>query len=85
MAAITSTRERASSASVELRALPVDVDVDVPAQLRPRFAQAVAKPRPALLEAIERLVDCDGVDLEVARKSREERLQRRGQIELGHG
>ena len=70
---------------VERRSLSVDVHVDMPSQFRAGFAQAVAKAGPALLEPIERLVDRGCVDVEAARKAREERLQRRRQIELGHG
>ena len=57
IAAITSTRERASSAVSRCGALAVDVDVDVPAQRGARLAEAVAKSGPALLEPVERLVD----------------------------
>jgi hypothetical protein len=74
---------------LERRSLPVDVDVDVPAKhgsglARTGLAQSVSEARPALFEEIERLVDRGGLELEVARQPREERPQRRGEIDLGH-
>ena len=82
---ITSTRERASSAVSSAGALAVDVDVDVAPERRPRLDEAVAEAGPALLDPVERLVDGGRVHVEEARQAGEERRQRPGEMELGHG
>jgi len=70
---------------VEPGPLAVDVDVDVPAQRRPRLAQAVAKPRPALVEAVDRLVHRRRLDVEAPGQVGEHRRQGNRQVEVGHG
>src|SRR5438045_924094 len=70
---------------VELGPPAVDVDVDVRAQHRAALADPVAESRPALVEAVERLVDGRRVHVELPRELREERKQRRWDMQLCHG
>ena len=77
IAAITSTRERASS-GVESCALPVDVDVDVRARTLPGLAQAIAQSGHCSLELGDRVVHRRRLDVEAARQAGEERRQRPG-------
>ena len=70
---------------VEPGPLAVDVDVDVPAQRRPRLAQPVAKPRPAFVETVERLVQRRRLDVESAGQVGEHGRQRDRQVQIGHG
>jgi hypothetical protein len=70
---------------VEPGALAVDVDVHVPAQGRPRLTEAVAEPRPALVEAVDRLVHRRRVDVQAPGQVGEHRRQGDGQMEVGHG
>jgi len=65
--------------------LAVDVDVHVPAQGRPRLAQAVADPRPALVEAVDRLVHRARVDIQPSRQVGEHGRQGDREVEFGHG
>jgi hypothetical protein len=70
---------------VEPGPLAVDVDVHVPAQGRPRLAQSVAKPRPALVEAVDRLVHRRRIDVQPPGQVGEHRRQGDRQVEVGHG
>ena len=81
---ITSTREPGWSAVSSPASLAVDVDVDVLPNPVARGADAVAE-GPALLEPVEHLVDGRGLELEPARQAGEERRQRRGDVNVGHG
>jgi len=65
--------------------LAVDVDVHVPAKGRPRLAQAVADPRPALVEAVDRLVHRGRVDVQPSGQVGEHGRQGDRQVEVGHG
>jgi len=65
--------------------LAVDVDVHVPAKGRPRLAQAVADPRPALVEAVDRLVHRRRVDVQSSGQVGEHGRQGDRQVEVGHG
>jgi hypothetical protein len=65
--------------------LAVDVDVHVPAQRRPGLTQAVANPRPALVEAVDRLVHRRRVDVQPSGQVGEHRRQGDRQVEVGHG
>jgi hypothetical protein len=69
---------------VEPRPLPVDVDVHVPPKRRPRLAEAVAQPWPALVEAVDRVADGRGVDVKALGQVDEDRRQRDGQVHVGH-
>src|SRR6266508_1441012 len=72
---------------VESCALAIDVDVDVSAQGRAGagLAQPVAQTGPALVEACEGLVHRSGLNLDSAGEVAEQRRQRVGQMQLGHG
>jgi len=70
---------------VEPGPFPVDEDVHVPAQGRPGLAQPVAEPRPALVEAIDRLVHGRGIDVQPPGQVGEHRRQGDRQVEVGHG
>jgi hypothetical protein len=74
-----------SQVGVEPGPLAVDVDVHVPAQRRPGLAQPVAKPRPALVEAVERLAHRRRLDVEATGQVGVHGGQRDGQVEVGHG
>ena len=65
--------------------LPVDVHVDVVTERRACLAEAVADARPLLVESSDRRLHRGGVDIEPAWKVVEERRQRRGQMDIGHG
>jgi hypothetical protein len=69
---------------VEPGPLAVDVHVHVPAERRPRLAQAVAQPRPALVEAVDRLADGGCVDVEPPGQVGEDGRQRDGKVDVGH-
>lgn len=69
---------------VELAALPVDVDVDVRTQRGPGLAEPVAEAGPTLVEPVDRLAHCRGVDVELAWDPREERRQRCRKVQLRH-
>ena len=85
MAAITSTRELRAERRLEPGALLVDVDVDVRPQLGPGHAQPVAQAGPARVQLGDRAVHGRGLDLDVARQVAEQRRQRRGEVDVGHG
>ena len=69
-------------AGVHVGALLVDVHMDVRPELRPRLAQPVAQARVPLVELVERLRDRLRLDRVVTLEPREERLQRRRQMNV---
>jgi hypothetical protein len=69
---------------VESGPLPIDVDVDVAAQPGARLAEPVANSGPALVEAVDGLVDGGRLDIEPAGQVGEHRRQRDREVEIGH-
>jgi hypothetical protein len=55
------------------------------AELGALLAEPVAQAGPALVEALDRFRHRPRVDLEPARELGEQRRQRRGEVQIGHG
>ena len=67
-----------------LRPLAIDEYVDVPPERRAGLAQAVAQARPPGVELIEHVAHRGRLELEAARQAGEQRLERRGESDVGH-
>jgi hypothetical protein len=73
-----------SERGVESGPLAIDVHVHVPAQRRPRLAEAVAHPGPALVQAVDGVAHGRGLDVEPPGQVGEDRRQRDREVDVGH-
>jgi hypothetical protein len=69
---------------VEPGSLAIDVHVHVPAQHRPRLAEAVAHPRPALVQPVDGVAHGGGLDVEAPGQVGEDGRQRDREVDVGH-